>query len=119
MRNSIELFDTNEDWLSQEIERESHISAWDLDEGQSVRKEHADNCDAQSVAAQHRAVHRATQQVIPRNRNSGQRGDDSFSQNRVLAIIFLIVGMLFPPLIILSIYYFAKSGRDNASNSKQ
>ena len=34
----------SDDWLTREIERENRISAWDLDEGKSLRREHAENC---------------------------------------------------------------------------
>ena len=46
-----------DDWLAKEIARENRISAWDLDEGRTVRKEHERNCDARKNADEHHRKH--------------------------------------------------------------
>jgi len=46
-----------DDWLAKEIARENRISAWDLDEGKKLRKEHEENCDARDNAEEHRIMH--------------------------------------------------------------
>lgn len=63
MKQSKEMFGTD-DWLAKEIERESRISAWDMDEGKEVRKRHEDNCDARDEARKHQSFHQATQHTV-------------------------------------------------------
>ena len=46
-----------DDWLAKEIARESRISAWDMDEGKDLRREHEENCDARELADQHHYRH--------------------------------------------------------------
>ena len=46
-----------DDWLAKEIARENRISAWDLDEGKSVREEHERDCDARKNADEHHRKH--------------------------------------------------------------
>lgn len=46
-----------DDWLAKEIAREARISAWDLDEGKSLRKQHEENCDARQLADEHHGFH--------------------------------------------------------------
>ena len=46
-----------DDWLAKEIARENRISAWDLDEGKSVREEHERDCDARNNADEHHRKH--------------------------------------------------------------
>lgn len=46
-----------DDWLKKELERESRVSFWDLDEGKKVREEHAENCDAEELAESHHQKH--------------------------------------------------------------
>jgi hypothetical protein len=43
----------SDDWLAQEIVRESRISAWDMDGGRILRQEHENNCDAARLRAEH------------------------------------------------------------------
>ena len=63
MKQSKEMFGTD-DWLAKEIERESRISAWDMDEGKEVRKRHEENCDARDEARKHQSFHQATQHTV-------------------------------------------------------
>ncbi|MBQ8994946.1 MAG: hypothetical protein IJ091_03940 [Oscillospiraceae bacterium] len=63
MKADKEMFGAD-DWLSKEIQRESRISAWDLDEGKSLRREHEEDCDARQVAIEHERFHNATQRTI-------------------------------------------------------
>ena len=46
-----------DDWLAKEIARENRISAWDLDEGKTVREEHERDCDARKNADEHHRRH--------------------------------------------------------------
>ena len=50
----------NDNWLEKERIRESRVSAWDFDDGKKLRNDHADNCDVELLAKQHRRVHEGT-----------------------------------------------------------
>ena len=43
----------SDDWLANEVRRESRISAWDMDGGRILREEHAEDCDARNLRAEH------------------------------------------------------------------
>ncbi len=66
-----------DDWLAKEIARESRISAWDMDEGKNLRREHEENCDARDVAETHHRRHVAAERAESRRR-SGIKGQFSF-----------------------------------------
>ena len=46
-----------DDWLYQEIKRESKISAWDFDEGSKIKQAHEDHCARERVRREHEEVH--------------------------------------------------------------
>ena len=67
------LYDSGDDWLKKEIDRERNMSAWELDgreaarlahekhcEAETVRSLHQQNCDVRQVAAEHASVHRGS-----------------------------------------------------------
>ncbi len=67
------LYDSGDDWLKKEIDRERNMSAWELDgreaarlahekhcEAEAVRSLHQQNCDVRQVAAEHASVHRGS-----------------------------------------------------------
>ena len=58
LKNDFEKWN-QDDWLAKEIEREKKISAWDLDEGNSVRLEHEEDCERRQVADEHFRMHKA------------------------------------------------------------
>ena len=60
------LQQNGDDWLAKEIARESRISAWDLDEGKDLRREHEENCDARQVADEHHRRHIRSMNGSPR-----------------------------------------------------
>ena len=55
--------ESGDNWLQKEIERESRISAWDLDDGRKVREEHNENCDARDAAEFHEQRHRRRSRI--------------------------------------------------------
>ncbi|MBP1554868.1 MAG: hypothetical protein J6U30_02190 [Oscillospiraceae bacterium] len=112
----------SDDWLAEEIKRESRISAWDIDGGKLLRAEHEANCDARRLEAEHaldcdaganaeehRREHRgraldtefrkAVRKAADMNNGSG------VSENRKNAGWALFGGfvlmVLFPPLLLL------------------
>lgn len=46
-----------DDWLYQEIKRESKISAWDFDEGNKIKQAHEEHCAREKVRREHEEVH--------------------------------------------------------------
>lgn len=54
LKNTIKGFDSQNDWLKQEMRREASISAWDLDDNASyLDAEHRQHCEASQVRKQH------------------------------------------------------------------
>ena len=56
IKNDFEKWN-QDDWLAKEIARESRISAWDLDEGKNLKREHERDCEARDVAREHYENH--------------------------------------------------------------
>ena len=52
LKQHSDMYGSN-DWLSEEIRKESRISAWDMDGGKLLREEHEAGCDARRLAAEH------------------------------------------------------------------
>lgn len=95
----------SDDWLTREIERENRISAWDLDEGKSLRKEHAENCDARDNARQHERFHQATQRTVTtRKKENVQRIGNAMKGFFVAEAILM---MLSPFSVLASVLCFA------------
>lgn len=46
-----------DDWLYQEIKRESKISVWDFDEGNKIKQAHEEHCAREKVRKEHEEVH--------------------------------------------------------------
>lgn len=107
-RHPEEIFGAG-NWLTDELKRESSISAWDMDDsGKQLRLEHEENCDARNLAAmhaldceeeenaaQHRREHLAEQadpgflRALGRN-GSGDQGDSN-SRDKALATALVAV----------------------------
>ena len=51
IKNDFEKWN-QDDWLAKEIARESRISAWDLDEGKNLKREHERDCEARELAGE-------------------------------------------------------------------
>ena len=62
-----------DNWLQEEIERESRISAWDFDEGKKLRLEHEENCDARFEEEYHHSRHSNLNETTL---NSDLQGED-------------------------------------------
>ena len=71
----------SDDWLAGEIRRESRISAWDMDGGRILRKEHEENCDARELRTEH-ALNCEVQEVAREHRNEhmSRRTEQAFSR---------------------------------------
>ena len=50
-------FETRDNWFQEEKERESKISAWDLDSASLSRMEHEENCEREELAQEHEYRH--------------------------------------------------------------
>ena len=72
-----------DDWLYQEIKRESKFSAWDFDEGSKVKRAHEEHCAAENVRKEHAMVHKA-----PVNR---QTVNQDISSKRFLVIVITMI----------------------------
>ena len=90
MKPSKEMFGTD-DWLAREIARESRISAWDLDEGKEIRRQHEENCDARDEARKHHSFHQATQHTVTtRDRDKKKTSDTAkIILGAITAMVFL------------------------------
>ncbi|MBQ6478168.1 MAG: hypothetical protein IJI44_02235 [Erysipelotrichaceae bacterium] len=51
-----------DDWLKEELERESKVSFWDLDEGKKLRNEHLEDCEVKELADSHHRKHLRSQE---------------------------------------------------------
>ena len=49
--------DTENNWLSEQIEFEKKKSFWNLDDRRNLEREHAENCDARQEEKRHRLEH--------------------------------------------------------------
>ncbi|MBR5979962.1 MAG: hypothetical protein IK029_04110 [Oscillospiraceae bacterium] len=126
----------SDDWLASEIRRESRISAWDMDGGRILRKEHEENCDArelrtehaldcevQEVAQEHRIEHmsRRTEQAFSRTARPAaeQQNKDVMTPDKkkalaivmglfILTILVPYLAFLIPPAVIVLLMIAAK-----------
>lgn len=57
IKNGTEHLNGSDDWLIKELEREKRVSAWDFDEAQKTKNDHAENCDRELVADKHHQKH--------------------------------------------------------------
>lgn len=108
-----------DNWLEKELERESRISAWDMDGGrQQLRMEHeagcdarnlaakhALNCEAEENAAQHRTEHKA-EQTAPGFRKAlgnvagDENGNIDSKKAAVIGMAMLIAVIAAAPILI-------------------
>jgi len=119
LKKDREIFGSD-DWLEKEIERESRISAWDIDGGRIFRAgsgvgtsarrlaaEHALDCDAKEEAIKHRAEHIA-EDAAPGYRKFNTAGDRSETEmkpdgKKIQGVIagLVVIAIVFPPLLVL------------------
>ena len=114
-KHSDEIFGAD-NWLSEELKRESRISAWDMDGGRVLRMEHEANCDARNLAAEHaldcaaeenaarhRAVHR-NEQLDPGYlrtiKGAGQTGE---VQDLRKSVVITVLGVLFAIFVLATV----------------
>ena len=116
-RKTDEIFGAD-NWLEKELERESRISAWDMDSGRQLRMEHEANCDARNLAAkhalnceaeenaaQHRTEHRA-EQLDPGfrkalgNVTNGENGNADPKKTAVIAVAAIIAVIAAAPILL-------------------
>jgi len=64
LKDNYKELNGRDDWLAQELERESRVSAWDFDEGRSLRYEHRENCDREALATEHHIDHLNRNRVV-------------------------------------------------------
>lgn len=101
LKQSKEMFGTD-DWLSKEIERESRISAWDMDEGKEVRKRHEENCDARNESRKHQSFHQATQHTVTTRENKKKK-----TGNTAKMILGAIFAMTFLAPLSPALFFIA------------
>ncbi len=134
LKQQKEIFGAD-DWLAQELRRESKISAWDMDGGRFSRNgdsrdarrlaaEHVLDCDADSVAREHRAEH-ASRQTIGKYReatdgNAGSSVKLDKKTKTALILLGVFVGLpLLPvlapllPLILIGYAVYASKKNQN------
>lgn len=131
-KKTTEIFGAD-NWLEEELRRESRISAWDMDGGRQLRLEHEENCDARNLAAEHaldceteenaarhREEHRA-EDLSPGYRNAFRAGNQTQEKSgtrkltvwMIFAILFgiMILTAAIPfiaPLIPIAAFFVAK-----------
>ena len=90
----------SDDWLAKEIARESRISAWDLDEGKDLRREHEENCDARQLADQHHRRHlrRAEMEAAPK---ADAKAVAWFVIDMLTVFILFVLNIFLPNTVIL------------------
>ena len=119
-KKSEEIFGAD-NWLTEELQRESRISAWDMDDsGRQLRQEHERDCDARNLAAMHAldcaaeenaAIHRREHQAeisdpgflraLGRNVTEGSesRGNKNKAVTAVVAMMLIMAAIAAAPFL--------------------
>ena len=113
LKNTIKGFDSQNDWLKQEMRREASISAWDLDDNASyLDAEHRQHCEASQVRKQHEracAVKEAksdyaahydfkapvsSANVFQRKPDAGNKSNSGSQFEMVIGVVIIIIWLL-------------------------
>lgn len=96
LKEGFEKYNTD-DWLAEQIKRESRISAWDFDEGKRVRSEHEQDCDARAVALEHAEnceAEEVAEEHIREHNSRGQRTVTTSRNKKTRFPVFLIIDFI-------------------------
>ena len=98
--NELKDFNGKDDWLAQEIRRESRVSAWDLDDARRLKTEHEENCDVEDNAKVHRSEHRSGEsQYIKQGSSEKKTGSTTQKAQsediKWFVVLFITVFVLF------------------------
>lgn len=96
------MIDTEKNWLSEEIKRESRISAWDLDEPNKIRAMHETNCPRQKLAEEHIEVHEG--QIQKENFQEKPVNYSNHQQQKLLSFIMTIIIMIFLLSLLMAMF---------------
>ena len=100
MRKNISDLESRDNWLEKERQRESRISAWDMDEGKKVRNEHADNCDVKETAALHERRHQRRMMIDYDATGGNERPNNApsswFFIDLVLLFVLIMLRIIMP-----------------------
>ena len=91
MKNNISDLESRDNWLEKERQRESRISAWDLDEGKRIREEHEDNCEVKETAALHERRHQRRTKIDYEATGGNERPQNAPSSWFFIDLILLFV----------------------------
>ena len=111
MNKDLEAFENrSDDWLAKERKREALVSAWDLDEGYRLKKEHIQNCEARQIKEEHEIKHEYYDRISKHRRDRANNQFQQVDSNKALKVfapIFLVM------ILIIMIGAFAASGLIN------
>ena len=90
IKNDFEKLNSD-DWLAKEIQRESRISAWDMDGRYFVQSEHEENCDLKQVSDFHVKAHEK-RKALP---SLAKQNNASLSMWIIIDILAIVEMMIF------------------------
>lgn len=96
------MIDTEKNWLTEEIERERKISAWDLDEPNKIRTMHETNCPRQKLAEEHIEVHE--DQINNENLRQQTINYSNKQQQKLLSFIMTIIVVIFLFSLLMAMF---------------
>ena len=91
MKKELEVFENrSDDWLAKEVARERATSVWDFDDGQKLKNEHYDNCEAREIKENHARIHSAY-----RNEKTNVPNRTQLNNAKKLALLPIVISGLF------------------------